>query len=80
MIALIFSSVCSIDHSLNTLRYANSVKELVAYEFEDSVGESDGSQPGTDNLYLKMDLINSSKKKVVESYIIFIGSKLIKFK
>lgn len=72
MIALISSSVGSVDHTLNTLRYADRVKELVANDFcEMNSGESEESQnDDSDILNYEVDLIENSKN-VIDSCVYF---------
>ncbi|XP_044252596.1 kinesin-like protein Klp10A [Tribolium madens] len=71
MIALISSSVGSVDHTLNTLRYADRVKELVANDFcEVNSGESEESQNENDLLSLEYDLLENSKN-VIDSCVYF---------
>ncbi|KAJ3624122.1 hypothetical protein MTP99_017770 [Tenebrio molitor] len=71
MIALISSSVGSVDHTLNTLRYADRVKELVANDFcEPNSGESEESQNENDVLSLEYDLLENSKN-VIDSCVYF---------
>lgn len=69
MIALISPSVGSVEHTLNTLRYADRVKELVANDFCEN-GESEESQNEADVIALEYELLENSKN-VIESCVYF---------
>ncbi|XP_063916478.1 kinesin-like protein Klp10A [Zophobas morio] len=68
MIALISPSVGSVDHTLNTLRYADRVKELVANDF--CSGESEESQNDMDLLSMEDELLENSRN-VIDSCVYF---------